>query len=158
VDVAKSLTTLGIGEALVTALDPKGIPTAVAPVQVLAPSSSMSAIDDAQYQRVIAASALNAKYSTPINRESAHEILQARLAQQQPAEPSDEFGWKQEQEADDFDWRGSAPKKRRRSTVSTSGSRRGRSTTERVLESAARGVAREVGRGLGRGLLGLLKF
>jgi len=154
VDVAKSLTTLGIGEALVTALDPKGIPTAVAPVQVLAPSSSMSAIDDAQYQRVLAASALNAKYSTPINRESAHEILQARLAQQPAAaEPGDG-----QQEADDFEWRGSAPKKRRSSTISTSGSRRGRSTTERVLESAARGVAREVGRGLGRGLLGLLKF
>jgi hypothetical protein len=164
VDVAKSLTTLGIGEALVTALDPKGVPTAVAPVQIMAPCSWMSAIDDAQYQRVIAASALNAKYSTPVNRESAHEILQARLAKSAsaPAEEKDEFGWKQEQQADDFDWRGSAPKTRRRSTVSTSGSRRGRSTTERVLESAARGVANEVGhqavRALKRGLLGMLKF
>ncbi|HEX2060007.1 MAG TPA: helicase HerA-like domain-containing protein, partial [Thermoanaerobaculia bacterium] len=63
IDVTKSLTTLGIGEALVTVLDPKGIPTAVANVQILAPCSSMSAIDDAQYQRVIAASQLAPKYS-----------------------------------------------------------------------------------------------
>jgi DNA helicase HerA-like ATPase len=157
VDVAKSLTTLGIGEALVTALNPKGIPTAVAPVQILAPSSSMSAIDDAQYQRVLAASQLNAKYSTPINRESAHEILQARLAKSaEAAEQSDA------QQGDDFEWRASAPKARRRTTVSTSGSRRTRSTTERVIESAARGVASEVGhqavRALTRGILGMLKF
>ncbi len=153
VDIAKSLTTLGIGEALVTALNPKGVPTAVAPVQILAPSSSMSAIDDGQYQRVIAASQMNAKYSTPINRESAHEILQARLAKS--AEVAEQS---QQQEGDDFEWRASAPKTRRRTTVSTSGSRRTRSTTERVLESAGRAVAREVGRGIGRGLLGLLKF
>ncbi|HJQ37124.1 MAG TPA: helicase HerA-like domain-containing protein [Thermoanaerobaculia bacterium] len=158
VDVAKSLTTLGIGEALVTALNPKGIPTAVAPVQILAPCSSMSAIDDAQYQRVIAASQLNAKYSTPINRESAHEILQARLAESAQAAQQSEA----QQEGDDFDWRASAPKKRRRTTISTSGSRRGRSMGERVIESAARGVANEVGhqavRALTRGILGMLKF
>ena len=161
VDVAKSLTTLGIGEALVTVLDPKGVPTPVAEAQILAPSSAMTAIDDAQYQRVIGMSPLAPKYANAINRESAHEILQAKLAQSAEREHErDEFGWKQEQEADDFSWRGggAAPKKRRRTTVSTSGSRRSRSTTERVIESAARGMAREVGKGIGRGLLGLLKF
>jgi DNA helicase HerA-like ATPase len=61
VDVAKSLTTLGIGEALVTVLDPKGIPTIVASAQVLAPCSSMSSIDDAQYQRVLASSPIAQK-------------------------------------------------------------------------------------------------
>jgi DNA helicase HerA-like ATPase len=150
VDVAKSLTTLGIGEALVTVLDPKGVPTAVASAQILAPSSSMSAIDDAQYQRVLAASPLAPKYSTPINRESAHEILQKKLDETAPAE------------GDDFEWRKSARAAKspapRRTTLSTSRSRTSRSATERVLESAARGVAREVGRGIGRGLLGLLKF
>src|SRR5215212_1615006 len=112
VDVAKSLTTLG----------PKGVPTAVAQVQVLAPCSWMSSIDDAQYQRVIAASSLSAKYSTPINRESAHEMLQAKLAKNAAAE-SDEFGW--QQEADDFDWRAGGGKKRsgparRKTTLGTS--------------------------------------
>jgi len=78
VDVVKTITTLGIGEALVTVLDPKGVPTPVAAAQVLAPCSFMGAIDDAQYARVMAASALATKYATPINRESAHEILQRK--------------------------------------------------------------------------------
>jgi len=155
VDVAKSLTTLGIGEALVTVLDPKGVPTAVASAQILAPSSSMSAVDDAQYQRVLAASPLAPKYSTPINRESAHEILQKKLDKTAPAE------------GDDFEWRksGAAAGVVRGSRRAPRGApearttrRTSRSATERVLESAARGVAREVGRGIGRGLLGLLKF
>ncbi|PYQ31178.1 MAG: ATP-binding protein [Acidobacteria bacterium] len=162
VDVPKSLTSLGIGEALVSVLDPKGVPTPVAPAQVLAPSSWMSAIDDAQYQRVISASTLNAKYSTAINRESAHEILQAKLAKSAEAEPP------QPSEGDDFDWRQSAPaarstSRRKSTTLSTSGARRSsRSTAERVFESAARGVANQVGheavRALKRGLLGMLKF
>jgi DNA helicase HerA-like ATPase len=159
VDVAGVLTKLGIGEALATALNPKGIPTPVAPIQVLAPSSLMSAVDDAQYQRVLSSSALHAKYSTPINRESAHEILQAKLAKS--AERAAEAP-----EGDDFDWRqepGVARASRRVSRPqgapeARTTRRQSRSTTERVLESAARGVAREVGRGLGRGLLGLLKF
>jgi DNA helicase HerA-like ATPase len=87
VDVVKTLTTLGIGEALVTVLDPKGVPTLVASAQILAPSSSMSAVDDAQYQRTIAASAIAAKYTTAINRESAHEILQKKLEASAAAEP-----------------------------------------------------------------------
>jgi DNA helicase HerA-like ATPase len=90
VDVAKTLTTLGIGEALVTVLDPKGIPTLVASAQILAPSSSMSAVDDAQYQRTIAASSIAAKYATAVNRESAHEMLQKKLEASAAAEPEPE--------------------------------------------------------------------
>jgi DNA helicase HerA-like ATPase len=158
VDVAKMLTTLGIGEALATALSPKGVPTPVAPIQVLAPSSSMSAIDDAQYQRVISSSALYAKYSTPINRESAHEILQKKLAQS-AAEPEPAA-----QQGDDFEWRSSGSRRasapRRAPPARTT--RQGRSATERVIESAARGVANEIGhqavRALKRGLFGMLKF
>jgi DNA helicase HerA-like ATPase len=164
VDVPKTLTSLGIGEALVTVLDPKGVPTPVAPAQILAPSSSMSAIDDAQYQRVISASPLYAKYSTAINRESAHEILQAKLAKSAESAPPEEEA---PQQGDDFDWRRSAPparstSRRRSTTLSTSGARQTRSAAERVLESAARGVANQVGheavRVLKRGLLGMLKF
>jgi hypothetical protein len=164
VDVPKTLTSLGIGEALVTVLDPKGVPTPVAPAQILAPSSSMSAIDDAQYQRVISASPLYAKYSTAINRESAHEILQAKLAKSAESAPPEEEA---PQQGGDFDWRQSAPparstSRRRSTTLSTSGSRQTRSTAERVFESAARGVANQVGheavKALKRGLLGMLKF
>lgn len=79
-DVGKVLTSLGTGEALVSILDSKGVPTPVAQVQILTPSSSMAAIDETSYQQVIAASAIARKYATSIDRESAHEILQKKLA------------------------------------------------------------------------------
>ena len=155
VDVVKSITTLGIGEALVTVLDPKGIPTAVATAQINAPCSSMSAIDDAQYQRVIAVSPLYAKYATPINRESAHEMLQKKLeAAATVPQESHDFGWKQE--ADDFDWRGGrAPRARAPRSVSTSRPRR--SAGERVLQNVANQAARTVTQQLVRGIFGMLK-
>jgi DNA helicase HerA-like ATPase len=78
-DEASALTNLGTGEALVTVLDPKGVPTEVAAAQILAPSSSMSAIDDEGYRRVIASSPLLSKYAQPMDRESAHEILAKKL-------------------------------------------------------------------------------
>jgi uncharacterized protein len=157
VDVAKSLTTLGIGEALVTVLDPKGIPTAVATGQILAPCSSMTAIDDGQYQRVIAASPLAAKYATAINRESAHEILQRKLEESaEVADEPDDFGWKRD--ADDFEWRGGsrAPRSSRprsQAAPRRSGGRARKSMGEKLVDTAVR----EVGRGIGRGLLGILK-
>lgn len=79
-DVGKTLTALGTGEALVSVLSPRGAPTPVASVQILPPSSSMTALDEAGYQQVISASSIARKYATPIDRESAHEILQKKLA------------------------------------------------------------------------------
>jgi DNA helicase HerA-like ATPase len=78
--VEKLLTNLGTGEALVTVLSPKGVPTPVAAAQILAPSSSMTSIDPSAYQRTIAASPLAAKYGNVLDRDSAHEILQRKLA------------------------------------------------------------------------------
>jgi hypothetical protein len=156
VDVAKSLTTLGIGEALVTVLDPKGIPTLVCTAQVLAPSSAMTAIDDAQFARVRTSSQLAQKYATPINRESAHEMLQKKLEQSAAAEPepADDFGWKKE--ADDFDWKGTrrAPARRPRAAAR-------RSTRQTPMEAAvnqmARTASREVTKSAVRGIAGILK-
>jgi DNA helicase HerA-like ATPase len=153
VDIAKSLTTLGIGEALVTVLDPKGVPTAVASTQVLAPCSSMSSIDDAQYQRIMAASPLAPKYATAINRESAHEILQKKLETAAAAaaapEPEEDSGW--EREADDFDWRGGRKPAARRRPAARPRARK--SLGEKMMDTAVR----EVGRGVGRGVLGMIK-
>ncbi|MEA2236758.1 MAG: double-strand break repair helicase HerA and related ATPase [Thermoanaerobaculia bacterium] len=80
VDVQKTLTALGTGEALVSILNPKGVPTPVAPTQILAPSSAMGSIDDAGYREVISRSYIGPKYANAIDRESAHEILQRKLA------------------------------------------------------------------------------
>lgn len=78
-DIPKTLQSLGIGEALTSVLNPKGVPTSPVVAQVLAPSSSMTAISDAEYQQLLAASQLAALYATAIDRESAHEILQKKL-------------------------------------------------------------------------------
>jgi hypothetical protein len=159
VDVAKSLTTLGIGEALVTVLDPKGVPTAVAATQVLAPCSLMSAVDDAQYTRVLGSSQLATKYATAINRESAHEILQKKIQHSVEAEPEpqerDEFGWKEE--ADDFDWRGSRKPAPRRRTTARPRKSMAEKAVDRAVTTATREVTKEVTRGLQRGLMGMLR-
>jgi hypothetical protein len=154
VDVPTALTTLGIGEALVTVLDPKGIPTPVAIGQILGPCSNMSAIDDAQYARALSASPLAVKYATAVNRDSAHEILQRKLeasAQQQEPQP-------QAQTSDDFDWRGGAAP--RRSTSRRAPAPR-RSTRQSPMEAAvnqmARTASREVTRSAVRGIAGILK-
>ncbi|HEY0140270.1 MAG TPA: helicase HerA-like domain-containing protein [Thermoanaerobaculia bacterium] len=150
VDVAKSLTTLGIGEALVTVLDPKGVPTAVATFQVLAPSSLMTAIDDAGYARALQSSAIHAKYATAINRESAHEILQRKLAEaaevQEPAAGGSE--------RPDY---GEPVTFGQRTTARRSSARPRKSTTERVLQNAVNQATRTATRELTRGIAGILK-
>ncbi|HYH07825.1 MAG TPA: helicase HerA-like domain-containing protein [Thermoanaerobaculia bacterium] len=154
IDVTKSLTTLGIGEALVTVLDPKGIPTAVANAQVLAPCSSMTAIDDAQYGRVMAASQLAPKYATTYNRESAHEMLQKKLEQTAAHVEQERDALGRRDEADDFEWRDSArrPAARRRTS-----SRPRQSAIEKTMNQVARTATREVTKSAVRGIAGILK-
>ncbi|MEO8378836.1 MAG: helicase HerA-like domain-containing protein [Acidobacteriota bacterium] len=152
VDVPKSLTTLGIGEALVTVLNPKGVPTIVAAAQILAPSSSMSAIDDAQYGRTIAASQIARKYATAINRESAHEILQKKL--EESAAAAAEEAQAAKQESDDA-WRtqSRAPAAPRR----TAAPRARQSAVERTMQNVARQATRTVTQQIVRGIFGMLK-
>ena len=86
-DVSKTLTSLGTGEAVTSVLNPKGSPTATAAIQVLAPSSLMSAPDESVYADVKRGSALARKYENVIDRDSAHEILQRKMAEVAQAEP-----------------------------------------------------------------------
>ena len=78
-DLGEVLTTLGIGEAVVTVMDPDGAPTPVAWTRILAPQSLMSPCPAAQMESAVAASPLMAKYGQTIDRESAREMLAARL-------------------------------------------------------------------------------
>jgi DNA helicase HerA-like ATPase len=79
-DVERTLTSLGIGEAVVTVLSPKGVPTPLAATRLLAPDSLMAPIDEVQFRGRIAMSPLATKYGATIDRESAHELITARLA------------------------------------------------------------------------------
>ncbi len=78
-DVEETLTSLGIGEAFVTGLTPKGVPTPLAATRLVPPDSLMDAVDDATRLRLIAEGSLRAKYAESIDRESAHEMITARL-------------------------------------------------------------------------------
>jgi DNA helicase HerA-like ATPase len=76
-DVEETLTTLGIGEAFVTVLSPKGVPTQPFGVRLIPPSSKMAPIPDLDAE--IAKSAQVRRYAEAVDRESAREMLAARV-------------------------------------------------------------------------------
>jgi len=84
-DVEKLLTSLGTGEAAVTVLSPRGAPTPLAATMLIPPDSLMAAIEPPTLQALIARGALTAKYAAVVDRNSAHEIITARIAAAQQA-------------------------------------------------------------------------
>ncbi|GLK18199.1 helicase HerA-like domain-containing protein [Herbiconiux flava] len=78
-DLEEVLPALGIGEAVVTVMNENGAPTPVAWTRVRAPQGSMAPTPAAEVEAAVAASPLLAQYGTPIDRESAREILTVRL-------------------------------------------------------------------------------
>ncbi|WP_332662224.1 helicase HerA-like domain-containing protein [Aeromicrobium sp.] len=78
-DLEEVLTSLGIGEAIVTVMSDKGAPTPVAWTRLRAPQGSMDPTPADQIQAAVAASPLLAKYGTPVNPQSATEILGAKV-------------------------------------------------------------------------------
>jgi DNA helicase HerA-like ATPase len=80
-DVEQTLTSLGIGEALITVLSPRGVPTPLAATRLLPPDSLMAALDAATFQNLVAANPLQSKYGAAVDRESAHEMITARVQQ-----------------------------------------------------------------------------
>ncbi|AEI11729.1 helicase HerA-like domain-containing protein [Cellulomonas gilvus] len=80
-DLEELLTTLGTGEAVVTVLGEKGVPTPVAWTRLRAPQSSMEPAPAPTLTAAVAASSLTARYSAAVDRESAYEMLTARAAQ-----------------------------------------------------------------------------
>ena len=80
-DTKEVLTSLGIGEALITALDEKGRPTPLAATMLRAPMSRMDVLTDAELKSVIKSSELVPKYNKTIDRESAYEMLNEKIEQ-----------------------------------------------------------------------------
>jgi len=73
------LTSLGIGEALVTALNEKGVPTPLAATMLRAPQSRMAILTEDELAEINSNSKLVRKYSETIDRESAYEILTKKI-------------------------------------------------------------------------------
>jgi uncharacterized protein len=79
-DLAQTLTSLGIGEAVVTVLDPRGVPSPVVATRLIPPASRMAPLTPEELQADIRQSDLLAEYGQTVDRESAREILAARVA------------------------------------------------------------------------------
>jgi uncharacterized protein len=78
-DLGEVITSLGIGEAIVTVMNERGAPTPVAWTRLRAPESLMDAADPATMKAAVEASPLSAKYAEAIDRESARELLATKL-------------------------------------------------------------------------------
>jgi len=80
-EVDKILTEMGIGEALVTLLNEKGIPTPLVHTYLVPPASRMDTLTNEEISQLISKSKLVAKYNTHVDNESAYEILTAKLTE-----------------------------------------------------------------------------
>ena len=78
-DTKEVLTSLGIGEALISALDEKGRPTPLAATLLRAPMSRMDVLTDAELKSVVNNSELVPKYNKIVDRESAYELLNEKI-------------------------------------------------------------------------------
>ncbi len=152
-DAATAITQLGVGEALVSMLQPDGTPEIVARSLIAPPSSRVGPLTAAERRGVIETGPIYGKYDTPIDRESAFELLQRRVAGPSIAAPAAPpprggllgsiggtiEGW----------WNGG-------------GSNRGRMTHGQLIvrsavQSAARSIGTQVAREVIRGVLGGLR-
>lgn len=79
----KILTAMGIGEALVTVLNEKGIPSPLVVTMMRAPMSRMDIITDNELDEIVSSSAIAKKYNEVIDRESAYELLQKKVEKAQ---------------------------------------------------------------------------
>lgn len=132
-DTAEVLTSLGIGQALVTALNEKGIPTPLAAVHLRAPMSRLGVLSDEESSQLVAKSLLAPKYNEVIDRDSAFEILQRKLEQARQPDPED------------------VEKPARKNTKPE------KSTLEKISENTmVRQMGRSVVKEVARGLLGVL--
>lgn len=84
-DTQETILNLGTGEAIVSLLDESGIPGMVERVKILPPQSLMGALDDASIDQAVKSSLLYSKFATPIDRESAYEMLEKRVEQEMNA-------------------------------------------------------------------------
>lgn len=130
VDVASAITELGVGEALVSFLDEKGIPTPVERTFICPPGSRIGPATDAERDQVIKSSVIFNVYEKSVDRESAYEILKAQVEH-----------ISQTNEA-------SKPTQARTTTSRSDG------VFEAAAKSAARAIGSQLGRQIIRGVLG----
>jgi DNA helicase HerA-like ATPase len=135
-DLAETLQSLGIGEAIVTVLNPDGAPTPVAWTRMLAPLGSMSPMNPDWLAKGVAASSMQAKYGPAINRESAYEMLVARLEQGAAKAQADAQAAQAQKEQAQAQKEQARQERAERQPATRSSRAQPRSSVERVLGSA----------------------
>ncbi|MFP1631622.1 helicase HerA-like C-terminal domain-containing protein [Zhengella sp. ZM62] len=179
-DTYEQITKLGVGEALVSTLEAKGVPSVVQRTLIRPPSSRLGPITEPERRKVMALSPVAGQYDETVDRESAYETLEKRARQaaleeeearrREAEEKSREAelrerergeressggwtipGWGTDDDDDDDDRR-----KTRRSSSRRRTSNR-QSVTETALKSVVRSVGSSLGRALVRGILGSLR-
>jgi len=129
-NVAKAITELEVGEALVSVLDEKGSPTVVDRALVYPPQSRLAPLGPEERSKIIQGSALYGHYEKVVDRESAFEKLKARAEEKQAEAPAPARG------------RGAPPKSQTEIIVGA------------MAKSAAHAVGSQIGRQIIRGVLG----
>ncbi|MBL4671880.1 MAG: DUF853 family protein [Arenicella sp.] len=142
IDTGTVITQLGVGEALVSTLDEEGIPTQVEQILIRPPESRIGPMSSTEREEQIGRSPYRGRYDTPLDRESAYEMLIKRAEKNAAQEQAIE---KEEQAREAAD---KAARPSRRSSRQT--------PTEAFISSAARSIGSQLGRRIIRGILGSL--
>jgi DNA helicase HerA-like ATPase len=155
-DCATAITQLGTGEALVSTLEAKGIPSVVQRTLIRPPSSRLGPITSQERQKVMLESPVAGQYDQAIDRESAFEILQKRAADaRQAGQPTQQEEGRPRWTVPDFDGdRAPPPRPPRRSPAPRPSNRQ--TVTEAAIKSVVRSVGSSLGRAIVRGILGSL--
>jgi uncharacterized protein len=150
-DVEKVITELGVGEALVSFLDEKGIPSMVEKAKILPPQAQIGPITPEERAALIRRSVIGGVYEKDIDRESAFEILQARISKQvvQVREEQE----RKAQEKEDAD-RAKTEAREEKERAKTADSGMFGDLTKVVGRTVTSQVGSQIGRALVRGLLG----
>lgn len=156
-DTADAIRDVGTGEAITSMLLNKGVPGVVERTLIRPPSSQLGPIDAATRSAIVAASPMEAKYGTLLDRESAFEILAGRAEKAakevQDVEKREEELEEKEREfkqARRYDGRKPTPSKRRRSSKSSG------SWGDAISTLVVKELKGTTGRRLVRGILGSL--
>ena len=143
------ITQLGIGEALVSVLEDKGIPSMVGRTLIRPPSAQVGPLNPAERDATMANSPVGGLYDSVSDRESAFEILERRTRDRQLAEERAKYD-----EAD----RVAAERQAREERASQPRRTSSRQTpAEAAMNSFARTVANKLGNAIVRGILGSMK-
>jgi len=147
-DVTEAITRLGVGEALASTLADGGVPTPVEQVLVTSPGCRIGAITDEERSTIRQRSPVGGKYDTPINRESAAELL-AKRADDKAVEASTvaagEAGGEAGKQAEKAGWGGAFHDalfgtKRRQGMIETMGKQMARTAGSQLGRQILRGV------------------